>query len=807
MPDPSPAPQAGLVSDLHGAQGSGPAQGLGLVHKMLETSQDALKFGRIEDVYMDQHCSMVSIYGYRAKVPCFWLNDAFNRWFGSKKVAPPSVGSEVAVWLSNDHKYGVILGVKNAPAESGIRESTNLFGTPVTRDSDNEAHKSSEFGFDSFLVDHGDNIPKDVLPGDDVSLNAQGAAMALLELMTVIRGGHGCSVEAHVLDQLLRINGYNLQERTSAGERNVMEDNGFVTEEESGTHKLEESLGNGSGTIVNLSDGAAAKSDGTSEPGTNGVDSEKAMHARRWQNFRGFLGGLIQQFVLRPDGKPVDMSKAKDAPDLGLHQRSIHSSGFVVERSVIGGGMIKGIAIPVPKKKAAVDDPGGDNGPPEEEGIPLFAFSNTPGTRASEVCQFRDYLAWYFNKVLPARLGERGKDWDMPDESSCPTIGGDVNAPDVGGFYRGFPIRVNASSNSDKGTTVADDKDPFMASRGVAWCMVFPDGSVSLRDVWGSSIDMRGGHIEISASKEVRVVSGGNVVVLGGDDVVVKARSSVDVTATRKQIRLHSNDELFVHSEEGGMLFSTGSPGHQFSDKPGEERALPGICFKSANGGGVLIDAGQLTLNLSNMLFINQGEDGSYPSLSGRLNGAYLEMMNGTGAVFKFGNQYLGMFDGGIYGSGLVQFEGSIYIKGSAVFGAEPSFPGDWSQVPPLSQSMSPAFVGIDSYQYPYTIEELKKNHFVYRTVADYATKDGKWFQSFWQREMPGTESWEEKPAQDKSYPYPGEEHYKGTQQFWFYKEQNVTPIGRSVERKSLKPDPEGFTPHNWNSFPVHPSR
>jgi hypothetical protein len=108
--------------------------------------------------------------------------------------------------------------------------------------------------------------------------------------------------------------------------------------------------------------------------------------------------------------------------------------------------------------------------------------------------------------------------------------------------------------------------------------------------------------------------------------------------------------------------------------------------------------------------------------------------------------------------------------------------------------------------QYPYSLEDLKKAHFSFRTDSQYSVYGGKWFQSFWQRETSDLIPWEEKPAKDGSYPYPGQSNYTDYKNFWTYEEQNVEPVGRSKTRDSLSDQPDGFTPNNWNSFTVHPN-
>lgn len=786
--DPSVAPVAGNIPHLEGAMSSDPAQGIGLHHKTLDPSLNVLRRGRIEDVYMDRNCAVVAVMGYKRNIPCVWVSGVFNRWFGAKDLSAPSIGSEVAVIVSNDQKFGVILGCINAAGEKSEKPMVNLFGTTVTRDDDLQAHKSKDFGWASILVDAADGIHLDAFPGDDITVNAQGALTAILEMMASIRGGNGASVETFVFDQLLRITGYNLQERTSFHERNIMEDGGMATQERFGSHVFHEAMGN--------------------DP-ENSVNEKNCTISRRFHDFDGFLGGLLQRFIIRPSVKPADMTKAAEDMDLGLYQRFEHLSGAVFERSVTGGGTLKGVAIPVPKRKIAEDDPEGDTGAPPNNPVKPFVFNSDAGTPASNFCQLRDYFAWHFNKVAAERFKEKNKDWTIPEESDCPKLA-EAKPPGIGSFYREFPEEVDAMSSSSDSDVSSDDSTGMNTRPGTAWCLVMPDGSVSIRDIWGSAITMAGGHIDISASKDVRIIAGGTAVVLGGDDCIIKGRQSVDITATNKQLRLRSEQEVFISSASGGMLINLDKAGRKFEKaQKGEEVGLIGVVIKSMEG-GVTINANQLSLNLQDSLFINASEEGKPPPLiMGKIKGFYLKIEQGGGVAFDFDDGAFGISsDGYLFTSGNILGEKNLFIKKDGVFGGTISQEADFSGVEPVESIVSKIFENIDDFQWQYELSDFPELKFRFRRTSEYATSDGKWFESFWQREMEDTVRWKERPdIEGEEYPYPGGDHFVSEKSFWTYKEQNVEKSGISKARDSLNNSPSGFNGSSFSSFKVHPDR
>lgn len=799
MADPNPAPITDAVDNIEGAQSTSPAQGSGLIHRLLDPSNSSLKRGRVEDVFMDSLCAVVSVLAYRRNVPCLWLEGAMGRWTGAKDVNPPTVGSEVAVWLSADHKYGIIMGYLNAPGDGAEKPQISLFNTPVDRESKNEVHKAKDWGMEGFLIKSEKGIHTDILPGDMVRTNEMGMVTAFLQFVNMMRGDEGSKLETFVLDQLERMTGFNLQIRTSMGERNIMQDFGYTEDEESGSPFFDEAMGEaGVGDLTEIPEG-------------------KETLLRRFHDFRGWHGGLEQKFIIRPWFAVGDLTKAPVQPDMGMAQAIRTWAGWTVHRTVTGGGFHKTLQIAVPKRLCEVDDLQGNVTAPDPQPREPFEWSDKPGTPAAVVCQLRDFFAWQFNAKIPQRFVERDKDWVMPDEASCPSpMGGqDFTNPGIGGFYREFPPEQSAMSGGPgifPGDTLTDG---FKGRPGEAWNHVLPDGSISKRDAWGSGIEMRGGHIDITASKDIRLFAGGTVIIMGGDDVIIKGKQSVDITATKRQIRIKAQEEMFIHAEEGGMLISLGKVGHAWQKEKGEKRTLPGICIKVPDKGGFLVDAGQATFNLAYRLYLNRGADGDYPQFLTRSTAHYHWMEDNGPILTKFEDDYLLFHKSDVYSSGRLQVEGDIDAKGhiwsgTGLAGGDPLEATDWSEVPTLKSLMDPSFQEDKwkPYQYPYTLEDLPDVKFVFRTVEDYATGPGKWFETFWQRETPGLGGWDEKPApDDNSYPYPGEEHYTGTQEFWTYTEQNVSGNGRPVGRKGLLKNAGQFTGQTWAGLKVHPDR
>ena len=117
---------------------------------------------------------------------------------------------------------------------------------------------------------------------------------------------------------------------------------------------------------------------------------------------------------------------------------------------------------------------------------------------------------------------------------------------------------------------------------------VLPDGSVLLRDAWGSSIEMRGGKIVITNAKDTEIVSGHNTVIISGNDVHIKAKNSADIHTTNKNVRIRSGRHTMVDAKQGSIqLTAMASPGPKLKPEPddpdplGDKYRPTGISFKT----------------------------------------------------------------------------------------------------------------------------------------------------------------------------------------------------------------------------------
>jgi hypothetical protein len=152
---------------------------------------------------------------------------------------------------------------------------------------------------------------------------------------------------------------------------------------------------------------------------------------------------------------------------------------------------------------------------------------------------------------------------------------------------------------------------------------MLPDGSIVKRDGYGAEIRMGGGNIYLSAPGDIVFQSGRHIVAFGGDDVVIKARNSVDVTTSNHDVRIKAQRHMELMSGNSGtgrMLVECRASGvtNNVVNKQGEDVEQSGLiisapqtdiallagfnAFISTNEGQIMLDAaagGQAILSLS----------------------------------------------------------------------------------------------------------------------------------------------------------------------------------------------------------------
>ena len=416
-------------------------------------------------------------------------------------------------------------------------------------------------------------------------------------------------------DQLCRISGVNFQRWTAGSELESYDDEGeHAWYEGVATYPWEQKgqlVAPGGSAVTNHfpEDGKVATvfSEfpyyGLTEPS---YDNQQAYH--RLQIYRGYLGQGEKKILSAPPVATGTVQQYGDSTQLlGLCEESTTLHGHKMIRSATSISLIKRPVIVVPRRKVLPPDPAGDtaagNGykPSSYFGTgPDHSCNSSPETsisggapnalealsRASGVLDLHAYL---FNWGSAHPFHYHVKDFDIPDESDITAIGNVQTAIDWGqintDWYLSPPTPTAIQIDHRTGGTVN-------ITENQSHITMLENGGIVIGDGFGAEIRLVGGEIRISGAR-VFLDAAQSVVQWAGRDIVLRARKSVDVTTTTKDIRMIAGTNVQIsaghHVDGSGSGSSTGgviiesratAPNYTFG-VPGEDAQHSGIILKA----------------------------------------------------------------------------------------------------------------------------------------------------------------------------------------------------------------------------------
>ena len=258
---------------------------------------------------------------------------------------------------------------------------------------------------------------------------------------------------------------------------------------------------------------------------------------------------------------------ADPGKDSGLLHYHVDSSGRFTMRSAGGILFERYDRIPVPKRTHYAWDPAGDKAEPVPVSKTPFSVTGDPPMASG--LALADMAAWW-NSQAYSRFVQFGRDFRVQrqEDLKCPADKYDEYGDGMENFQQ------------------YDLRHSYMG--------LMPNGSIVLRDAWGSEIVMADGRITLNAAANIEIRSGSSVVVLGGDDVVMKAYNSVDLSATKKDVRIKAEGNLQAVSMRRGVLIQSKAEADADPsawEKSGEELQSAGVVIK-ADASSVVV-AGQ----------------------------------------------------------------------------------------------------------------------------------------------------------------------------------------------------------------------
>ena len=416
--------------------------------------------------------------------------------------------------------------------------------------------------------------PSDIVDGEFAQGNEFGILLGLYQQLANLKASELSQIQCFLLDDLVRIISHNFQHYTALGEYNIYHDGKHIMAEFGATHKPAESYGR---PAVNSDSGAPIFQGGLKHTVDDKEDfykineDERIKAVERFKMFLGSVGDFLHLFVVRPDpdeARVLDPDKTPNKPDTGLCDIRLGSDGGLMFRSVKEVILEKTQWIRVPHRKAAPDDPKGDDGEQLDYEVneqfnfkDTYTYKNNPFLYA---LQIRDYMAYVNEKLGYKNFKKHEKDFYVND---------DINKEN----------KISDFGNIDKDTKLFLQNYKLRTS-GI---YLMPNGGITIRDAWNSAIVMEGGNICIQPAKDLLLQPMRNTILKSGGFVSIAAQKDIDLSTTKGGFRVKSKLSQYLYSDEGGFVLeangSEDSPGTPDPSSQALEK-IGGVVLKSKLG-------------------------------------------------------------------------------------------------------------------------------------------------------------------------------------------------------------------------------
>jgi len=543
------------------------------------------------------------------------------------------------------------------------------------------------------------NRPTDMVPGETGILNQHRCGFIGGMYSTSLVGG-GAHIRLFSLENRIRIVADSIFKCTIVGNENEWHNRRYLSRERSACLYQEERLG-----MSSKDQNPFEKAD-YHEDGYFTKNKKERQTARpRILEQEGYYANLSTRYCMRPDRDLSDpRTMDAEAKDAGVARESIDPSGQY--RLAVTGmlGLERVGRIPVPSRikypwQKEVEEP---------EASALTEFKHDESHPYYRQLEHADRVA-YDLKNSYARLDEEKNEFYTPEESDLSGKLKDIYDP---GFTESQTVKLEKYDKRRSGIWQGED------------------GSIILRDAWGSEIVMIGGNIQISCAGNVETLPGKSALTLAGDDIIHKAQNSVDIESADKDVRINGYNNVQIlagvpDEHTGGITIEASSSAYPWDAESvdgGEAVKSTGILLKSKEG-AIVTDTKNMVLRAREMLSLVSGEE----DLDGQM------FITAKGGIYSYSESTIAVSND----SALVISDGFAGLGGPSalVEGSEGAMVINGGQIPmlwfdagidaifePLAETMSGLMDDEATAAEGYTIEKLDKMYFRFRNTEECGT-------------------------------------------------------------------------------------
>ena len=403
---------------------------------------------------------------------------------------------------------------------------------------------------------------EDLVEGEVEISNLFGIALEFLTTLIRMKAGDRAVVECHLINDMVRVISAQYRHISGLGE-DLIYDHGRPTMERSWSMYRHEVLGIGKD-----------KESLVGEDGMNGdeVDREKLEERRvtglgrmRFKEFLGFAGDFIHSFVSDPPRAIVSLGAGTAKSGAGKNWIHRNSDGSLIIQSVADIRIERTTRIPVPVRIAHHEDPAITK--VREYDKLTAAFLKLPSAiqpvdekdMYQAAYHIRSYSRWLSRYHAFARMLQQDTEYTIPSEAASPT-------PD----WRNLESDRNEANGRTNYTPLPASGDTVdtLYYDAYACITIMRDGSIVTHDGYGSSVVMSNGNVQISAAKHIDLEAAGDIRMVSGGSIYMKARRSIEISATFGGLILHSYAWLKMLCEKGTLWLRSNAVTDKDGDAP-----------------------------------------------------------------------------------------------------------------------------------------------------------------------------------------------------------------------------------------------
>jgi hypothetical protein len=755
-------------------------------------AQFSVMIGRVVDSWPEHNTALVSV-GFNAYIRCVYNASIFGSVSAVTEIYSPQIGDHVIVSKAQDTTYGIIIASVLMPGEAikGSKITPSIF--KEYKQTFFSIGKPSTFDCDELKLNADQtSIPSDVIPGEVSSISETHVGRVQGKYYYRTQAGNLVSITLNSIDDLLDVVAHNTQ------------------------------IYNSSFRLRGFCDYGRSNLEILFSP-----DLKSFVKDQRSNHTNKMTSGWLSSGIGLETNKSVKQGTSHSdtwVDELGIQSVCTTSSAWMQK--------LNGLYFPIQQKQE--DDLNNEGDKEIFDAAQRKGFKISPEDQhpAAFGCMARDYTAWQMSGGYRFKRYEKyEKDWKDPEpkEGKKNEMGG--------GQYCSFG-KINVIKQEVEGLS-----DYQQSREGEAFCGVLPDGSVLLRDAWGSSVELRGGKLVLTSVKDIEIISGKNVIALAGNDLVLKGKKSAEIHTTEQNIRIRSGKHTLIDSKKGSIqLTALDSGGVDVIGKTGDEYIPSGIVLKTntnvlsrapiinsvadvavaimgpenSTGPFVLVRS-SASLHWADTVHFMYTETGTPPKRKGMV-------MVGAGSV-QCGQ--FGVFEETAYTKGYCMAEKSLiaidHIFTNGIHGSKRNYPfvvplKDPIKIPPeeyeryakfgeISEEV-PQVKVIEDCRAPWVTEDYPEIAWRYRKIKEYNTLEHLWFESFWQRQYKDNlKTWDHSSDKDmyKEMAWPGKEYLDGSKQCWItYKEKNVSEDGTPKMYKEQTDEGGSFEKLTYQDIKYH---